>query len=82
MEDILKVIEEEGDSIAVILFSGVQFYTGQLFDMPAITKAGQAKCSQCSLILGHKSSDEENIKFAIGIKEGIKFMEEELILQL
>lgn len=42
-EDILEVIEKEGDSIAVILFSAVHFYTGQLFNIPAITKAGQAK---------------------------------------
>lgn len=42
-EDILKVIEREGDSIAVVMFSGVQYYTGQLFDMAAITEAGQRK---------------------------------------
>ncbi|EPQ14177.1 Kynureninase [Myotis brandtii] len=44
-EDILEVIEKEGDSIAVILFSGVHYYTGQHFNMPAITKAGQAKAA-------------------------------------
>ncbi|XP_045553540.1 kynureninase isoform X1 [Salmo salar] len=42
-EDILDTIEKEGDSIAVVLFSGVQCYTGQFFDMVAITKAGQKK---------------------------------------
>ncbi|XP_006161735.2 kynureninase isoform X1 [Tupaia chinensis] len=42
-EDILDVIEKEGESIAVIMFSGLNFYTGQRFNMPAITKAGQAK---------------------------------------
>lgn len=43
IEDILEVIEEEGDSIAVILFGGLHFYSGQLFNIPAITRAGQAK---------------------------------------
>ncbi|XP_054459835.1 kynureninase-like [Anoplopoma fimbria] len=42
-EDILEVIEKEGDSIAVVMFSGVQYYTGQLFNMAAITEAGQRK---------------------------------------
>lgn len=42
-EDILKTIEEEGDKIAVVLFSGIQFYTGQLFDITTITKAAKAK---------------------------------------
>ncbi len=27
-EDILKVIREQGDSIAVIIFSGLQYYSG------------------------------------------------------
>nr|XP_019957823.1 PREDICTED: kynureninase [Paralichthys olivaceus]XP_019957824.1 PREDICTED: kynureninase [Paralichthys olivaceus] len=42
-EDILQLIEKEGDSIAMVMFSGVQYYTGQLFNMAAITEAGQRK---------------------------------------
>ncbi|KAM5327060.1 LOW QUALITY PROTEIN: kynureninase [Glossophaga mutica] len=42
-EDILEVIEKEGDSIAVVLLSDLHFYTGQFFNIPAITKVGQAK---------------------------------------
>uniref|UniRef100_A0AC35TY02 Kynureninase n=1 Tax=Rhabditophanes sp. KR3021 TaxID=114890 RepID=A0AC35TY02_9BILA len=43
LEDILKVIEEQGESISLVLFSGIQYYTGQLFDIPTITKVGKAK---------------------------------------
>lgn len=43
IEDILKLLDEEGDSFAVIFFSGVQYYTGQLFDVERITKAAQSK---------------------------------------
>jgi len=40
-EDILAKIEEEKDTIAVVFFAGVQFYTGQWFEMEKITKAGK-----------------------------------------
>lgn len=42
-EDILRTIEEQGEEIALVMFSGVQFYTGQCFEMQKITAAGHAK---------------------------------------
>jgi len=48
-EEILKIIEEEGESIAIICFGAVQYYSGEFFDMEAITKAGHAKVSRRGL---------------------------------
>src|SRR6266705_4035144 len=37
-EDIEAALDKHGDEIAVVLIAGVNFFTGQLFDLPAITK--------------------------------------------
>lgn len=38
-DDILDILMKEGQSIALVLFSGVQYYTGQWFPMESITAA-------------------------------------------
>ncbi|MBI1183206.1 kynureninase [bacterium] len=39
-EDILQAIDNEADSLALVMLSGVQYYTGQAFDMETITRKG------------------------------------------
>ncbi|KDR81523.1 hypothetical protein GALMADRAFT_239525 [Galerina marginata CBS 339.88] len=52
-EDILETIEKEGNSIALVLFSGIQYYTGQWFPMQSITKKAQDKGCICGWDLAH-----------------------------
>jgi kynureninase len=39
-EEILKAIKENRHELALVIFGGIQYYTGQFFDIKKITKAG------------------------------------------
>lgn len=41
-EDIIAKINEHKDDLAIVMMGGVNYYTGQAYDMPAIAKAGHA----------------------------------------
>ncbi|KZV79646.1 kynureninase [Exidia glandulosa HHB12029] len=52
-EDVLDAIEQHGQALALVLFPGIQYYTGQAFDMPAITKAAHSQGAICAWDLAH-----------------------------
>ena len=56
-EDIITKINELGDELALVCFGGVNFYTGQAFNMAAITKAAHEVGAVAGFDLAHAAGN-------------------------
>jgi len=70
-EDIVDLIEKNRDQLAVVMIAGVNFFTGQLFDIPTITKSAQKHGITVGVDLAHAignvplSLHDWNVDFAV-----------------
>ncbi|MBA3963161.1 MAG: kynureninase [Chthoniobacterales bacterium] len=70
-EDIEGIIEKQGDEIALVLFAGVNFFTGQLFDISRLTSLAQKQGCMVGIDLAHAAGNvplalhDWNVDFAV-----------------
>ena len=53
MEDLEKILDEQGDEIALLLIGGLNYYTGQYLDLKQIADLGHAKNCMVGIDLAH-----------------------------
>jgi kynureninase len=70
-EDILDLIGKHADQLTVVVFAGVNFFTGQLFDIEKITAAAQERGIVAGFDLAHAAGNvpltlhDWNVDFAV-----------------
>src|SRR6266699_910055 len=70
-DDIVDLIKQNADQLAVVVIAGVNFFTGQLFDIPKITAAAQKHGIKVGVDLAHAignvplSLHDWNVDFAV-----------------
>jgi kynureninase len=70
-EDIIETIEKHKDSLSLVLLGGINYYTGQLFDIPSITAAAHRAGALAGFDLAHVAGNvpirlhDWNVDFAV-----------------
>jgi kynureninase len=70
-EDIIQTIKEHGKQVSLVMFSGIQYYTGQLFNMKQITIATHEVGAYAGYDLAHAIGNvpmqlhDWNVDFAV-----------------
>jgi kynureninase len=56
-EDIIETIKKHGNQTALVIFGGVNYFTGQFYDLKSITEAGHAVGANVGFDLAHAAGN-------------------------